>query len=54
MNVEIVQTDWGTVTQRRASREPVEKGGCIRTAYRKSLTGLIEATGAYFWNFRRV
>ena len=27
MNVEIVQTDWGTVTQRRASREPVEKGG---------------------------
>ena len=25
----------------------------IRTAYRKSLTGLIEATGAYFWNIRR-
>jgi peptide/nickel transport system substrate-binding protein len=132
MNVEIVQTDWGTVTQRRASREPVEKGGWsivhtwapsviigdpvqqffarglgasgwfgwfgddrieelsrtwllaqtaaerdaaadafqarafemvpfiplgqfqIRTAYRKNLTGLIEATGAYFWNIRRV
>ncbi|MBS0639648.1 MAG: ABC transporter substrate-binding protein [Acetobacteraceae bacterium] len=27
MNVEFVSTDWGTVTQRRASREPVEKGG---------------------------
>ena len=132
MNVEIVQTDWGTVTQRRASREPVDKGGWsivhtwapsviigdpvqqffarglgpsgwfgwygdekieeisrtwllaqtaaerdtaadafqarafemvpfiplgqfqIRTAYRKNLTGLIEATGAYFWNIRRV
>lgn len=132
MNVEIVETDWGTVTQRRTSKEPVEKGGWsilhtwvpsviigdpvqqlyarglgptgwfgwyqddeaekqarewllaqsqperdaaadafqkrafenvpfvpigqfqIRTAYRKNLTGLIEATGAYFWNIRRV
>lgn len=27
LNVEIVQTDWGTVTQRRASKEPVDKGG---------------------------
>jgi peptide/nickel transport system substrate-binding protein len=132
MNVEIVQTDWGTVTQRRASREPADKGGWsivhtwapsviigdpvqqffarglgpsgwfgwysddkiealsqawllaqtaaerdaaadafqartfemipfiplgqfqIRTAYRKNLTGLIEATGAYFWNIRRI
>lgn len=27
MNVEFVSTDWGTVTQRRASKEPVEKGG---------------------------
>ena len=27
MNVELVDTDWGTVVQRRASREPVEKGG---------------------------
>ncbi len=27
MNVEIVETDWGTVTQRRASKEPPEKGG---------------------------
>lgn len=131
MNVEIVETDWGTVTQRRASKEPVEKGGWsiihtwapsvqipnpvqqlfarglgksgwfgwfaddrieqitqdwllaqttegrdsaadafqlrafemvpyvplgqfqIRTAYRRNLTGLIEATGAYFWNVRR-
>lgn len=27
MNVEMVATDWGTVVQRRVSREPVEKGG---------------------------
>lgn len=27
MNVELAETDWGTVLQRRASREPVEKGG---------------------------
>ena len=27
MNVEIVPTDWATLTGRRASREPVEKGG---------------------------
>jgi hypothetical protein len=27
INVEFVSTDWGTVTQRRASREPVERGG---------------------------
>ena len=27
MNVEFISTDWGTVTQRRASRERVEKGG---------------------------
>jgi peptide/nickel transport system substrate-binding protein len=27
LNVEIAETDWGTVVQRRASREPVEKGG---------------------------
>ncbi|UFN50356.1 ABC transporter substrate-binding protein [Roseomonas sp. OT10] len=27
MNVELAETDWGTVVQRRASREPVEKGG---------------------------
>ncbi len=27
LNVEYVSTDWGTVVQRRASREPVEKGG---------------------------
>jgi peptide/nickel transport system substrate-binding protein len=131
MNVEMVATDWGTVVQRRASREPVEKGGwsilhtwapstirftpvehsqirglgptawfgwykddtmevltrrfveastaeerdatvleihrrafemvpCIplgtfqiRTAYRSNLTGVIEATGPYFWNVRR-
>jgi peptide/nickel transport system substrate-binding protein len=27
MNVEYVSTDWGTVVQRRASREPAERGG---------------------------
>jgi peptide/nickel transport system substrate-binding protein len=132
MNVEMVATDWGTVVQRRVSREPVEKGGwsilhtwapstirytpvehsqirglgptawfgwykddtiealtrrfveasspaerdatvleihrrafemvpCvplgtfqIRTAYRRNLTGVIEATGPYFWNVRRI
>ncbi len=27
MNVELAETDWGTVVQRRVSREPVEKGG---------------------------
>ena len=26
-NMDLVSTDWGTVTQRRASMEPVEKGG---------------------------
>ncbi|MSP02837.1 MAG: ABC transporter substrate-binding protein [Acetobacteraceae bacterium] len=132
MNVEMVASDWGTVVQRRASREPVEKGGWsiihtwapstirytpvehsqirglgatawfgwykddtmetltrgfveaataterdaivleihkrafemvpyvplgtfqIRSAYRRSLTGMIEGTAPYFWNLRRV
>ncbi|PHK96670.1 ABC transporter substrate-binding protein [Pseudoroseomonas rhizosphaerae] len=27
MNVEFVSTDWGTLVQRRTSREPVDKGG---------------------------
>ncbi|MCA3376658.1 MAG: ABC transporter substrate-binding protein, partial [Roseomonas sp.] len=27
MNVDLVETDWGTVVQRRASREPPERGG---------------------------
>ena len=27
MNLEVVSTDWGTLVQRRASKEPVEKGG---------------------------
>ena len=27
MNVQLDSTDWGTVTQRRASKEPVDKGG---------------------------
>jgi peptide/nickel transport system substrate-binding protein len=27
LNVELVETDWGSVVQRRASREPVERGG---------------------------
>lgn len=131
INVEMVATDWGTVVQRRVSREPVEKGGWsalhtwgpstirftpvehsqirglgptawfgwykddemerltrlfleaqteadratyaqaaqvrafdqvpsvplgtfqIRTAIRRNLTGMIEATGPYPWNIRR-
>jgi peptide/nickel transport system substrate-binding protein len=27
MNLELISTDWGTLVQRRASKEPVEKGG---------------------------
>ena len=27
LNVDIQMADWGTVTQRRASREPIDKGG---------------------------
>lgn len=132
MNVDLVSTDWGSVQQRRNSKEPVEKGGwsishtrvgahllstpiehyplrglgktgwfgwyedaemerltdawlhaetpvaasavCdamqvrafetvpsvptgqfqIRSAWRKSLTGVIQATGVFFWNVRRV
>ena len=27
MNLELVSTDWGTLVQRRASKEPVDKGG---------------------------
>ena len=27
MNVELADSDWGTVVQRRGSREPVDKGG---------------------------
>lgn len=27
MNVELAESDWGTVVQRRSSREPVDKGG---------------------------
>ena len=27
MNVDLQESDWGTVIQRRTSREPVEKGG---------------------------
>jgi peptide/nickel transport system substrate-binding protein len=27
LNVELISTDWGTVVQRRASREPLDKGG---------------------------
>lgn len=27
MNIELVEADWGTVVQRRGSKEPIEKGG---------------------------
>ena len=132
MNIEMVATDWGTVVQRRANRDTVDKGGwsvhhtwgpstirqtpvehsqirgqgakgwfgwyddaemerltrafveaptiaerdsvadtiqrrafetvpsvplgtfIIPTAYRRNLTGMIEATGPFMWNIRRV
>ena len=40
MNVEMVATDWGTVVQRRNSKEPVEKGGwSIMHTWRPSTIG---------------
>ena len=40
MNVEMVATDWGTVVQRRTSKEPVEKGGwSVMHTWRPSTIG---------------
>jgi peptide/nickel transport system substrate-binding protein len=44
MNVDVQSTDWGSVIQRRASREPVEKGGW--SVFFTSFYGLDEFTPA--------
>ena len=58
MNVEIVQTDWGTVTQRRASREPVDKGRLVDRAHLGALGHHRRSGAAIFcarsWTFRLV
>ena len=57
MNVELAETDWGTVIQRRGSREPVEKGGWSifhtygpASAYASpAISGIIRGQGAAGW-----
>ena len=57
MNLELVSTDWGSLIQRRASKEPVEKGGWSiihTTASGQSLTQpvthlFLRANGANAW-----
>ncbi|PBN41077.1 hypothetical protein, partial [Sphingobium sp. D43FB] len=57
MNVELAETDWGTVVQRRVSREPVEKGGwSIFHTYGSAMAyghpgvaSLVKGTGASGW-----
>ena len=57
MNVELQETDWGTVVQRRASMEPVEKGGwsafhtfaSAATASSPATNPLITGRGAKGW-----
>jgi peptide/nickel transport system substrate-binding protein len=57
MNVDLQETDWGTVVQRRASREPVEKGGWSifhtfgpATAYANpAISALVRGQGAAGW-----
>ena len=48
MNVEIVQTDWGTVTQRRASKETVDKGGWSMMHTWGSTTTIGNPVGQFF------
>jgi peptide/nickel transport system substrate-binding protein len=43
-NVDMVETDWGSVVQRRASRSPPDKGGW--SVFFTTLTGLDESTPA--------
>ncbi len=61
MKVELVTTDWGTVTQRRAKKDPVAQGGwsafvsnvngpAIRTAYRDTVKGILPGPAALPWN----
>ena len=57
MNVEFVATDWGSVVQRRTSKEPVEKGGwSVMHTWRPSTIGYtpmehsqIRGLGATAW-----
>ncbi|MBO1076823.1 ABC transporter substrate-binding protein [Roseomonas marmotae] len=57
MNVDLMESDWGTVVQRRVSREPVEKGGwSIFHTYGSSMSyispavsSLVKGTGASGW-----
>ncbi len=44
MNVDVVETDWGSVVQRRASRNPPDKGGW--SVFFTSFTGLDQYTPA--------
>jgi peptide/nickel transport system substrate-binding protein len=57
MNVELQETDWGSIVQRRPSHEPVEKGGWSAFIASGSSTNqmspmtsiLVKATGAKGW-----
>ena len=60
MNVELVETDWGSIVQRRPNRGPIEQGGWSAwiasgssTAQMSPMTSiLVKATGQWFggWN----
>ncbi len=57
MNIELAETDWGTVVQRRVSKEPVERGGwSIFHTFGSSLaylnpavSSLVKGDGATGW-----
>jgi peptide/nickel transport system substrate-binding protein len=57
MNVDLMESDWGTVVQRRASREPVEKGGwsifhtygSAMSYINPAVSSLVKGTGAEGW-----
>lgn len=49
-NVNVVETDWGSVVQRRASRNPPDKGGW--NVFCTNFTGLDESTPAGFLALR--
>jgi peptide/nickel transport system substrate-binding protein len=57
MNVDLMESDWGTVVQRRASREPVEKGGwsifhtygSAMSYINPAVSSLVKGTGPTGW-----
>jgi peptide/nickel transport system substrate-binding protein len=57
MNVDLLDSDWGTVVQRRASREPVEKGGwsifhtygSAMSYINPAVSSLVKGTGPTGW-----